>query len=81
MEEASPLALADLSPAELRALTAAAAWYAKRHEAMITRYADDTSASAAAERERYLNLHSALGKLGIRLRLPDGLPARDAAAA
>lgn len=66
-----PLAL--LSDDEVRALTAAAAWYAKRHEAIIAKAADDTSVSAAAERERYLALHAALGKLGVRLRLPDAL--------
>lgn len=72
--EAAALTLVDeLSQAEVRALAAAAAWYAKRHESMISGHADDLSASAAAERERYLTLHSALWKLGVRLRLPDGI--------
>jgi len=66
----------DLSEAELRALTGAAAWYAKRHESMIAELADDPSASAIAQRERYLDLHAALWKLGVRLRLPDGIAGR-----
>lgn len=65
--------LADLSLEEVNALTAAAAWYAKRHESMISEHADDVSALAVSERERYLSLHSALWKLGVRLRLPDGV--------
>jgi hypothetical protein len=67
--------LADLTEDEVNALTAAAAWYAKRHEAMISERADDVSASAVAERERYLTLHCALAKLGVRLRLPDRISA------
>lgn len=63
----------ELTQDEMNALTAAAAWYAKRHEAMISERADDSSASAMAERGRYLALHSALQKLGVRLRLPDGV--------
>jgi hypothetical protein len=73
MEAPSLAPLAELSQDELRALTAAAAWYAKRHEGMISERADDVSASAGAERERYLTLHSALWKLGVRMRLPDGI--------
>jgi hypothetical protein len=70
--------VADLSADELRELTAAAAWYAKRHEHIVSELADDRSASAVAERERYLMLYSALWKLGVRLRLADGVerPAR-----
>jgi hypothetical protein len=63
----------DLSADELRELTAAAAWYAKRHENILSELADDPSATASAERERYLLLHGALWKLGVRLRLPDGV--------
>jgi len=66
-------ALADLTAEEMHALTAAAAWYAKRHEGIISERAGDASALAVVERERYLTLHSALGKLGVRLRLPDSL--------
>lgn len=73
MEASALAAHAELNQDEVHALTAAAAWYAKRHESMISAQADDLSASAAAERERYLTLHSALWKLGVRLRLPDGI--------
>jgi len=65
--------LLDLSDEELAALTAAAAWYAKRHEDMISALADDTSAAGSGQVDRYLSLHAALWKLGVRLRLPDGL--------
>jgi hypothetical protein len=68
--------LHDLTEREFDALVAAAAWYAKRHEGMISAVADDVSASATQQRERYLELHSALWKLGVRLRLPDGLALR-----
>jgi len=67
--------LADLTDDEMHALTAAAAWYAKRHEPMISERADDVPASAVAERERFMTLHSALAKLGVRMRLPDGIAA------
>jgi hypothetical protein len=73
MEAPTIAPLAELSPEELRALTAAAAWYAKRHEGMISKSADDVSASAVTERKRFLELHAALWKLGVRLRLPDGV--------
>lgn len=73
MEAPALTPLEELTPTEVRALTAAAAWYAKRHEAMIAKAADDSSVAASAERERYLELHSALWKLGVKLRLPDGL--------
>jgi hypothetical protein len=42
---------------------------------MISESADEVSASAVAERERYLALRSALWKLCVRLRLPDGIAA------
>ncbi len=65
--------LEELSPEELQALAEAAAWYAKYHERMISQRADDRSAAAVAQRERFLELHTGLRKLGVRLRLPDGL--------
>lgn len=78
MEALAPEQLADLTHDELHALTAAAAWYAKRHEWIISERADEVSVLAVAERERYLTLHKALWKLGVQLRLPDGLePPRD----
>jgi hypothetical protein len=65
--------LEELSATERQAVAEAAAWYAKYHERMISERADDRSAAAVAQRERYLDLHSGLRKLGIRLRMPDGL--------
>ena len=73
MEALALETIADLSADELRELTAAAAWYAKRHEHIVSELADDRSATATAERDRYLTLHNALWKLGVRLRLPDGV--------
>jgi hypothetical protein len=67
------LAIEALSERELRALTQGAAWYAKYHERMIAEQADDRSAMAASRREHFQELHSALRKLGVRLRLPAGL--------
>lgn len=75
MEAPAFVPLGDLTDREVQALAAAAAWYAKRHESIISERADDVSAAAVAERERFLTLHKALGKLGVRLRLPDGISA------
>lgn len=62
-----------LSEEEVRALSEGAAWYAKYHERMIASRVDDASAASVAQREHFRDLHSALRKLGVRLRLPDGL--------
>jgi hypothetical protein len=59
-----------LSDAELSALKNAAAWYAKYHARIIAERADDRSAYAMAQRERYQALLSGLRKLGVRLRDP-----------
>ena len=67
--------LGELSEAELSAVIGAAAWYAKYHERMIAELADDPSATAIVERDRYLALHRGLGKLGVRLRRPAGIRA------
>lgn len=48
----------------------AAAWYARYHARMIADTADDPSAAAMADRERYLDLLAGLEKLGYRLRNP-----------
>lgn len=61
---------ANLTPTEAEAVGAAAAWYAKYHASMIAEAADDRSASAMAERERYLTLLAGLEKLGFRIRNP-----------
>lgn len=63
----------DLSEAEFDAVIAAAAWYAKYHESIIAKLADDRSAVATARRERYQELHTGLSKLGLRLRRPPGI--------
>jgi hypothetical protein len=65
--------LADLSETERNALVAAAVWYAKYHEGMIAALADDHSARAVGERERYQDLYDALAKLGVRLHRPGGI--------
>jgi hypothetical protein len=63
----------ELSESERDALIAAAVWYAKYHEGMIASLADDRSARAVTERERYQDLYDALGKLGVRLHRPAGI--------
>jgi len=70
-----PSQLGALSDDERRALTSAATWYFKRHARIIADEADDGSALSVTRRERYLELHAALWKLGIRLALPDELAA------
>ncbi len=62
-----------LTDPELRALTQAASWYASYHAHIIAESADDLSAATVARRERYIDLHDALWKLGIRRALPDAL--------
>lgn len=71
--EATSPALEELTAREVGVLAEAAAWYAKYHERIIAARADDASAAAVAQRERFDSLHEALRKLGIRLRRPDGL--------
>jgi hypothetical protein len=65
--------LVRLTQEELDALLDAAAWYAKYHHRMIAEEADDPSAMAVARRDRFRELHAGLRKLGVRLRIPDGL--------
>lgn len=59
-----------LSAREIEALGSAAAWYANYHARIITEHADDRSAYALAQRERYLALLSGLEKLGLPVRNP-----------
>jgi len=63
----------ELTQQEIAALRRAAVWYAKYHESDISGLADDPSAYAVVEREEYLDLIAALGKLGVRLPVPDGV--------
>lgn len=65
--------LPNFSPRELQALRGAAVWYAKYHAAAVAQTAGDEAAFAVAEWEEYLDLISALGKLGARVRVPDAL--------
>ena len=69
--EISPLSA--LSEDELRALVAGAAWYAKYHQRMISDQADDRSAAGIVRREDFRDLFVGLRKLGVRMRVPDGL--------
>lgn len=59
-----------LTEQEIEALAGAGAWYAKYHARIIAERADDRSAYAKAQRERYSALLSGLEKLGVRLRDP-----------
>jgi hypothetical protein len=70
-----------LNGAELSALVSAGAWYAKYHAAIIAERADDQSAYAVAERERYQDLVEGLRKLGLRIPDPVALPVEAARAA
>lgn len=63
----------ELTGEERQALISAACWYFKRFARPTAEMADDKSAYAVVERQRYLELHSALWKLGVRLALPDEL--------
>jgi hypothetical protein len=69
--ETSPLA--DLSHEEMRALIDGAAWYAKYHQRIIANGADDRSAVASIRKEHFRDLYTALRKLGVHLRVPEGL--------
>lgn len=66
-------AVEELTAREVEALRGAAVWYAKYHSSRVSERIGDEAASAVAEREEYLDLLGALGKLGVRLRTPDGL--------
>lgn len=63
-----------LTARELEALRGAGVWYAKYHAGRVSDRAGDGASSAVAERDEYLELLAALRKLGVRLRVPDGLP-------
>lgn len=69
-------ALEALTVAEQAALRRAAVWYFKRHARIIADEVDDPSARAVAQREDFLELHSALRRLGVPVALPDELRAR-----
>jgi hypothetical protein len=73
--------LDDLSPAEVDALRAAAAWYAKYHAVRVAELADDPSAYAEARRDKFLTLVAGLRKLGFEMALPDELRSAERQAA
>ena len=62
-----------LSETEHDAVVSAAVWYAKHHESMIAALADDRSAMAFGQRQRYQELYDGLAKLGVRLHRPAGI--------
>jgi hypothetical protein len=59
--------VAELSEEELVQIRSAATWYAKFHARIIAERADDLSAQAVAQRDRYLSLIAGLRKLGVRI--------------
>lgn len=73
MDALAPETVETLTERELTALTHAASWYASHHAHILSESADDPSAAAVGRRERYVDLHEALWKLGIRRALPDAL--------
>ena len=76
--ESAPV-LEQLSEDELAALRRAAVWYFKRHARIIAYEPDDFSARAVVDRQDFLELHSALRRLGVPVALPDELRAHAAA--
>lgn len=65
--------VADLSEDELDALARASTWYANYFADRIAAEAAESHAYAVEARRSYLDLVSALRKLGIRYALPDAL--------
>lgn len=63
----------ELTGEERQALVSAPCRYFKRFACRVAELADDISSYALVERERYLGLHLALRKLGVRLAVPDEL--------
>jgi hypothetical protein len=77
-----PDRVAELSEEEIVQIRGAATWYAKFHARIIAERADDPSAMAVAQRDRYLTLIAGLRKLGARIVDPTVpvtslIPARD----
>ncbi|MDQ3587550.1 MAG: hypothetical protein M3433_07430 [Actinomycetota bacterium] len=62
-----------LTARERDALCGAATWYAKYHASVVSEAAGQRNAAAVSYREEYLDLIAALRKLGVGLRVPDGL--------
>ncbi|MEO5575022.1 MAG: hypothetical protein ABIR67_02815 [Gaiellaceae bacterium] len=66
-------AMDELTGEERQALVSVPCRYFKRFAWRVAELADDISSYALVERERYLGLHLALRKLGVRLAVPDEL--------
>lgn len=62
-----------LTEAELRALAGAADWYARYHAPTVASEAGNPHALAVVRRDRYLDLITALRKLGGSILPPDGI--------
>jgi hypothetical protein len=56
-----------LTEDELVEIRRAATWYAKYHARIIAEQADDLSAMAVVQRDRYLALIAGLRKMGVRI--------------
>lgn len=74
--------IGELSEEEIVQIRGAATWYAKFHARIIAERADDPSAMAVAQRDRYLTLIAGLRKLGARVVDPTApvtslIPAQD----
>jgi hypothetical protein len=59
--------IGQLSEEEIAEIRSAATWYAKFHARIIAERADDPSAMAVGQRDRYLILIAGLRKLGARV--------------
>lgn len=59
--------IAALTEDEIAEIRRAATWYAKYHARIIAERADDHSAKAVAQRDRYLALITGLRKMGVRI--------------
>lgn len=73
--------IADLTPEEISALISAGTWYAQYHATIIAERADDGSAYAVVQREKYRNLIGALSKFGVRITDPSVAASKSARAA
>lgn len=58
--------LSTLSDAEIDALISAASWYASYRQAEIREQWSDQSAAERTRRQKFLDLHHALRKMGVR---------------
>lgn len=71
----------DLTEDEIDAMARASTWYANYFAEQIAVDADESHAYAVETRRAYLDLVSALRKLGIRYAVPDALQSHEQQAA